>query len=139
MRLVQTVTGLNRSCNRKKPMWTGPHRFGPVFSRIQKRKDRLRLRSMALGVERPDRTGLPNTTQNKNKPSKALRKHSPRNPYSCYQGKTSHSLLNRTRRFTHQELYSCKKTTTGTYTHVHSFHRHSTPLNGTIKLTTENS
>ena len=43
-------------------MWTGPHRFGPVFSRIQKRKDQLQLQSMALGVKRPDWTGLPNTS-----------------------------------------------------------------------------
>src|SRR6266571_3497108 len=42
-------------------MWTGPHQFGPIFSRIQKRKDRW-LRSMALGVKRLDWTGLPNTS-----------------------------------------------------------------------------
>src|SRR6266511_3083705 len=42
-------------------MWTSPHRFSPVFLRIQERKDWLRLWSMALGVKRPDQTGLPNT------------------------------------------------------------------------------
>ena len=57
----ETGSDRNRSCNRKKPMWTGPHRFSPVFSRIQKRKNWLRLRSMALGVKRPDQTRLPNT------------------------------------------------------------------------------
>jgi len=42
-------------------MWTGPHQFGPVFLRIRKWKDQLWLRSMALGVKKPDWTGLPNT------------------------------------------------------------------------------
>src|SRR6266545_4831367 len=61
-------------------MWTGPHRFSPVFLRIQERKDQLRLRSMALGGKRPDRTGLPNTTHSLRDHSFAETKDNPVKP-----------------------------------------------------------
>src|SRR6266542_5171278 len=44
------MTGSDWSCNRKKPLKTGPYQFGPVFSPIWILKDRSRFRSMSLGV-----------------------------------------------------------------------------------------
>jgi len=60
--LVKTVTGLDRSCNRRKLQKTGLHWFGPVFCRFWKYVDRLRLWSKALGAKRLDQTGLSNTS-----------------------------------------------------------------------------
>ena len=57
------MTSSDQSCNRKKPMWTSPRRFGLVFLGFQKLKDWSQSRSMALGVKKPDWTGLPNTIQ----------------------------------------------------------------------------
>ena len=50
------------SCNRKRPQKTSLSWSGPVFGSFWNWKDRLRLRSKALGIKRPDRTGLSNTT-----------------------------------------------------------------------------